>query len=65
MTDQDLERDGGDLKILIGTHLAELHLSQVDKKEKLVLLGSIFGSRWTLFGYDKKIIESEDNNYDV
>ena len=52
ITDEDLERDGGDLDLLIGTDLAELHPSQVDTKGKLVLLKSMFGSGWTMFGYD-------------
>ena len=48
VTDEDLDREGGDLDLLIGTDLAELHPSQVAKKEKLVLLESMFGSDWTL-----------------
>ena len=65
VTDRDLERDGGDLDLLIGTDLAELDLRQVNKKRKLVLLESIFGSGWTLFGQYKKIIDSEGDNYDM
>ena len=65
ITDEDLEREGGDLDLLIGTDLAELHPSQVDKKGKLVLLKSMFGSGWTMFGYGEKVIDSEGDNYDV
>ena len=65
VTDEDLDREGGDLDLLIGTDLAELHPSQVAKKEKLVLLESMFGSGWTLYGYDKNIIDSDGDNYDV
>ena len=65
ITDEDLERGGGDLDLLIGTDLAELHPSQVDTKGKLVLLKSMFGSGWTMFGYDEKVIDSEGDNYDV
>ena len=50
---------------MIGTDLAELHLSQVDKKGKSVLLKCLFGSGWTMFGYDEKVIDSEGDNYDV
>ena len=65
VTDRDLERDGGDLDLLIGTDLAKLNPRQVDKKRKLVLLESIFRLGWTLFGHDEKIIDSEGDNYDM
>ena len=62
---EDLDREGGDPSLLIGTDLAKLHPTQVAKKGKLVLLESMFGSGWTLFGYDQKIIDSDGDNYYV
>ena len=58
VNDEDLDREGGDLDLLVGTDLAELHPTPVQVKDKLVLLKSRFGSGWTLYGYDNEVIES-------
>ena len=42
VVDEELERDGGDLDLLIGTDLAELHPVPVETEGKLVLLKSRF-----------------------
>ena len=64
ITDKDLDRDGGDLDLLIGTDLVELHPTPVAVKGKLVLLKSRFGSGWTLCGYDGDVIETDGDAID-
>ena len=49
VADEDLDREAGDLDLLIGTDLAELHPTPVETKEKLILLKSRFGTGWTLY----------------
>ena len=63
VTDEDLEREGGNLDLLLGTDLAELHPTHVQTKDKLVLFKSKFGSGWTVCGFDNDIIESTGDEY--
>ena len=62
--DNDLERSEGDLDLLMGTDLMELHPVYAGNHGKLVLLKSRFGSRFTLAGYDPEIIESDGDILD-
>ena len=63
VNDADLERSSGDLDLLIGADLAELHPASVKVYNKLVLLRSMFGSGWTIFGFDKNVVSSDGDEY--
>ena len=57
VADADLDREAGDLILLIGTDLAELHSTPVETTENLVLRKTIFGTGWTLYEYNDKYIQ--------
>ena len=58
VTEKKLGRSEGELDILIGTDLACLHPRTVyNIEDKLSLMESVFGSGYTLMGYDEKFVE--------
>ena len=57
VTDGKLARDQGDLDLLIGTDLAQLHPKAVADVDQLTLMRSKFGTGWTLMGHHKEIIQ--------
>ena len=64
ITNEDLAREKGNLDLLVGTDLAELHPVPVETKGKLVLLRSRFGSGWTLLGFNDEVIDSDGDTLD-
>ena len=57
VADADLDREAGDLILLIGTDIAELHSTPVETTENLVLRKTIFGTGWTLYEYNDKYMQ--------
>ena len=59
VSDDDLERSDGDIDLLMGTDLMELHPIYAGNHGKLVLLKSRFGTRFTLAGYHPLLNETK------
>ena len=64
VADADLDREAGDLILLIGTDLAELHPTPVETTENLVFRKTRFRTGWTLYEYNDKLISSEGDSVD-
>ena len=57
VTDAKLERTGGQLDLLIGSDLSDLHPKGVKDVGKLTLMRSNFGTGWTLMGHNEDLIQ--------
>ena len=57
LTDEKLSRDGGELDILMGTDLANLHPKTVANINHLVILQSLFGTGWTIMGHNEDHVQ--------
>ena len=64
VADADLDREAGDLELLIGTDPAELHPTPVETTENLVFRKTRFRTGWTLYEYNDKLISSEGDSVD-
>ena len=64
VADADLDREAGDLVLLIGTDLVELHPTPVETTENLVLRKTRCGTGWALYENNDKSISSEGDSVD-
>ena len=64
VADADLDREAGDLELLIGTDPAELHPTPVETTENLVFRKTRFRTGWTLYEYNDKLISPEGDSVD-
>ena len=62
VADADLDGEAGDLILLIGTDIAELHSTPVKTTENLVLRKTRFRTGWTLYEYNDKLISPEGDS---
>ena len=65
VTDEKLQREPGNLDILIGTDLASLHPKAITNIGQLTLLRSRFGTGWTLMGHSKEHVKMTSKNTGV
>ena len=65
VTDEKLQREPGNLDILIGTDLASLHPKAITNVGQLTLLRSRFGTGWTLMGHSKEHVKMTSKNTGV
>ena len=66
-SDEKISRVGGELDLLIGSDLANLHPKFVANINHLVILRSLFGTGWTFMGHNKDHITftNKTNGYRV
>ena len=57
VTDEKLGRGGGELDLLIGSDLAQLHPKAVVDIDQLTLMKSKFGTGWTLMGHHNDLVK--------
>ena len=65
VTDKKLQREPGNLDVLIGTDLASLHPKAITNVGQLTLLRSRFGTGWTLMGHSKEHVKMTSKNTGV
>ena len=67
LSDEKLTREGGELDLLIGSDLAQLHPKGVTDIDQLTIMRSKFSTGWTLMGHHKELVQltSEDKGVKV
>ena len=65
ITDEKLSRGTGELDLLIGSDLAQLHPKGVVDIDQLTIMRSRFSTGWTLMGHHKELIELTTENKGV
>ena len=65
LTDSKLDREEGELDLLMGTDLAHLHPMSVANVDQLVLMRSMFSTGWTVMGHHKELVELESKQVGV